>query len=103
MVASTRRMLFGMNFSGTVRAIALQPWFVDGYCADSADAIDASSARDRARSTPGFSPPRVKKYRESRASVAASGPRGIHTFSVSGKLNRGGITLMTVCGLPLTV
>ena len=33
-VASTRRTLFGMNLSVSGRTIALQPSFVDGYCAD---------------------------------------------------------------------
>ena len=82
MTDSEVRTLAGRIFSTIGRTIALQPAFVNGYCAASSDVIDVSSARARARSAPGLSRPTANRYRESRLFVAASGVSGIHTFSV---------------------
>ncbi len=101
-VSTTSRTSSGMNSSDNGAAVALQPSLVPGCSLASTVAIDASSDRACARSTPGFRRPIAICERLLLGSLSAIGPIGIHAVWFSGKLNFGGITATTVCGRPFT-
>ena len=101
-VNSTSRTSSGMNSSDS-GARRCAPAVAGAGCSlASTAAIDASSDRACAMSTPGFRRPIAICERLLLGSLSAIGPIGIHAFWFSGKLNFGGITATTVCGRPFT-